>query len=286
MSGRFQNELDACLLRRLSEPKNPVYAHKWRRVDMPYGPPISRLAASARTTSVKDSTGSLRGWPTPLGLGSSEGQNRPSTNASIEETKKLLRGWPTPDAREGRGGLMSSPEAAMRRRAGGHMVNLEDAVLMAGWASPTARDHKDTDGMAKESTNPDGSRRKRTDQLPRQAFLTGWGTPRGSDADNNYRNIEVAIAEAERRGGNNRLGAAAILSLAQTERLGPSRTLSPAFSRWLMGYPPEWDESAENSVDWLRWQVLMAPLCGELRTIGLRALGAMETPSSHKRRLP
>ena len=375
-----------------------VYEHRWKSSAMVLGLPICQLQASARRISVSDlsgwptpneptggqsvaraekrggsyyygkrktqigleATAKLAGWPTPLGLSSSEGQNRPSTNASIEETKELLlagwvsptytdfrrgnkpprphdkgvplnqqvammiagwttpqshdaqgpgsaerierhgsthgcrnlqdeahlSGWPTPDAREGRGGLMSNPEAAMRRKAGGHMLNLEDAVTLAGWATPATRDYKDSDGMATEATNPDGSKRRRTDQLPRQAFLTGWGTPRASDADKNYRDIGVAIAEAERRGGNNRLGTAAISSLAQTERFGPSRTLNPAFSRWLMGFPPEWDGSAENSVDWLRWQVLMAPLSGELRTLGLRALGDMVTRSSHTRRLP
>ena len=42
-----------------------------------------------------------------------------------------------------------------------------------GWVTPSARDWKDTPGMA--TTRPDG--RSRLDQLPRQATLAGWPTP-------------------------------------------------------------------------------------------------------------
>ena len=42
-----------------------------------------------------------------------------------------------------------------------------------GWVTPSARDWKDTPGMA--TVRPDG--RSRLDQLPRQATLAGWPTP-------------------------------------------------------------------------------------------------------------
>ena len=47
-----------------------------------------------------------------------------------------------------------------------------------GWVTPSARDWKDTPGMATE--RPDG--RSRLDQLPRQAALAGWPTPKASDS--------------------------------------------------------------------------------------------------------
>ena len=73
------------------------------------------------------------------------------------------------------------------------------------WATPSARDWKDTPGMARESRNPDGSLRKRLDQLSRQIGLISNGSGAGT----------------EKRG-----------------------RLNPAFSRWLMGYPKEWCEAA------------------------------------------
>jgi hypothetical protein len=51
----------------------------------------------------------------------------------------------------------------------------------SGWPTTSARDHKDTPGMATKGINPDGSERNRTDQLPRKALLMGWSTPRASD---------------------------------------------------------------------------------------------------------
>jgi len=40
------------------------------------------------------------------------------------------------------------------------------------WPTPSARDWKDTPGMAKTATNPDGSERKRNDQLARAVYAT------------------------------------------------------------------------------------------------------------------
>lgn len=47
---------------------------------------------------------------------------------------------------------------------------------LTGWVTPTTRDHKDTPGMTAQRDGAD-----RLDQLPRQAYLSGWGTPRASD---------------------------------------------------------------------------------------------------------
>lgn len=44
----------------------------------------------------------------------------------------------------------------------------------SGWVTPTTRDHKDM--------GPERNRGK-ADQLPRQAHLAGWGTPRASNAN-------------------------------------------------------------------------------------------------------
>jgi hypothetical protein len=62
--------------------------------------------------------------------------------------------------------------------------------------------------MSTTGVNPDGTERSRLDQLPRQAGLTLNGSP------------------------------------AQTEKPGQ---LNPAFSRWLMGYPEEWDDCAPTA---------------------------------------
>lgn len=53
------------------------------------------------------------------------------------------------------------------------LTSLRQAPLM----TPSARDWKDSPGMSLESTNPDGSKRLRLDQLPRVVQLASWPTP-------------------------------------------------------------------------------------------------------------
>ena len=47
----------------------------------------------------------------------------------------------------------------------------------APWLTESARDWKDTAGMATTAINPDGSERSRVDQLPRIAHLAAWPSP-------------------------------------------------------------------------------------------------------------
>lgn len=79
---------------------------------------------------------------------------------------------------------------------------------MAGWATASSRDWKDTPGMSEKGVNPDGSVRHRLDQLPRQAALATSGATHGTTA-------------ATINGG---------------------ACLNIAFAEWLMGYPSSWSE--------------------------------------------
>ena len=88
-------------------------------------------------------------------------------------------------------------------------MTLNMAAQRTSWPTASARDWKDTPGMSETGTNPDGSTRSRLDQLPRVAGLTVTGSP------------------------------------AATEKPGQ---LNPAHSRWLMGYPPEWDACAPTAM--------------------------------------
>lgn len=47
----------------------------------------------------------------------------------------------------------------------------------APWLTESARDWKDTAGMATTAVNPDGSERSRVDQLPRLALMAGYPSP-------------------------------------------------------------------------------------------------------------
>ena len=149
-------------------------------------------------------------------------------------------GWPTPNL-NARG--PESRESKNKRGAGG--IGLQTTALIAGWCSTTAqdgtrgglpsrpqdtgvplsqqavlagyptassRDRKDTPGIAITGVNPDGSVRTRLDQLPRVAGLTRNGISASMGSAGGYR-------------------------------------LNPCFSRWLMGFPEEWDYCGATAME-------------------------------------
>lgn len=86
-------------------------------------------------------------------------------------------GWPTESANNHTG-------------PGAHGEGGDNLQTMAGWATPTTRDHKDTTGMATTGTNPDGSERSRLDQLGRQVgLIAGWPTPMAGTPAQNGNNM-------------------------------------------------------------------------------------------------
>ena len=302
----------------------PLYALTWHTQDMPAGQPISRLQALGRRTSGSASSG----WPTPVKKDDNKsvqghlrmkrrmGGNRTaitslqvmaktvltgwatpresdatknfrSMDGALREAKRrsgnndlgtavmLTSGWPTPSASDPERGTVpplstrrtgadlpawaamvtgwSTPTSKDSRRgskpprAHDKGIPLSQQAPMAGWVTPNARDWKDTDGMRTEATNPDGTRRDRSsDQLSRQVFLS-----------------PVRMGNTVQR-----------------------PILSPAFSLWLMGFPPRWLDLAPHSGDWLRWQVLMAPVSSaqKARALVLLALRGMQSSRSWRRR--
>jgi hypothetical protein len=159
-------------------------------------------------------------WPTPLSAPTSE-----ATPTSLSPAK---------DGNNEAGN--SAGLVAIRQHA------------LAMWATPSARDWKDTPGMAQTGIDPDGSTRSRVDQLPRQVAAM-WPTPRQQDGKHGAATdyelnretgkdlVHVAAARAH--------GAAPSGSSARTEKPG---ALAPEFVSWLMGFPPEWMECAPTAM--------------------------------------
>ena len=98
------------------------------------------------------------------------------------------------------------------------------------WPTASARDWKDTPGMARTGTNPDGSTRKREDQLARAVYARMWATPRSNIRpshmiyDRGRHNLEEQVGASVPHGGK----------------------LNPAWVEWLMGYPVGWTDLEDS----------------------------------------
>ena len=128
---------------------SPEYASTWSTWDMPAGLPICRLRASARPTSDSASTSPPSGWSTPTAndaTGKRYTRDAGDPHRPRPTNLGVMTGWPTPNSMPPtRGGLQRDPEAALRRRAQGHMLNLDDAAVLvhgrtaSGSPAPTER---------------------------------------------------------------------------------------------------------------------------------------------------
>jgi len=118
-----------------------------------------------------------------------------------------LAAVPTPQASDDNQSRRSMESMEREREREGRSKSLAVDATLASISTPSARDWKDTSGMSESGVDPDGSIRSGLDQLPRQAQLAASGPT----------------------------------ATGGTAKTASTGQLDPAYSRWLMGVPPEWD---------------------------------------------
>ena len=211
----------------------PGYGLRWKSSITLLGLPTYRLLAHRLPTF--DNESGL--WPTPT---------RSDTRSYSEESiRKFLEDgnvgghhmdlnmaaqlalWPTPMASQ-RDRSLADPDKVLNRKQEGRQQKLEDIVRLAIWPTPSGTRRGAMPPEKLEEYKRKGSQMT----LENIAALSIWATP-------------IAPDHKDTPGGttpiNGILGRQVMSYRCSTENSGP---LNPAHSRWLMGFPPVWDEHA------------------------------------------
>jgi hypothetical protein len=131
-------------------------------------------------------------------------------------------GWPTPNTPRKNDSDNTAGKFYPSKRQ-------KDLDVVASWATPQAHDSI--------GARSDASAEKKSSRcLTREA---SWATPTTRDWKDGATTLENTPVNSLL--GRQVIGAVLNGSNAQTEKPGQ---LNPAFSRWLMGYPAEWDDCA------------------------------------------
>ncbi len=216
-----------------------------------YGPPhIGLLANAVLSWSLANSlealtrtTGSTlykltwKGWAMP------SGRLRFRLRVSVRRTGAIvLTGWPTPTAN-----AWKHPSNAGRQGS----PNLQTVAALSGWPTPTA-----TDGKGGYQGGRIRNGKLSTDRLDVTAQLAGWPTPTTTndrspcpqEAMRTYRDngtkIQKRLQDVAALCSPARLTVSGEMLTGFTAGMESGGQLDPDHSRWLMGFPPEWEGCA------------------------------------------
>jgi hypothetical protein len=213
-SANLQQFLESKLQAKTASVGSTLYKLTWKQRDTPSQLKISALRASALRTS--DNASGSSGWPTPMaGTPAQNGNNEAGNNDSSRKTVALAA-WPTPVVNDTTGSKYAYSQGNHDRK----VLKLPGAADQAGWQTPRAR------GDAGGDRYLSGDTKNLEDQI-RYNLMENPALPPHGPA---------------------RLTATGEMLTGSSAEMESGGQLNPAHSRWLMGYPPEWDDCAVTAM--------------------------------------
>jgi hypothetical protein len=209
-SAALQSSLENRLRHGLAGCGSPLFSLTLKHWPIAQQAPICALRASGRRIS---DNGSISSWPTP--------------NAGPQNDNDAT--WQTRRA-----------EAAAKHGNNGFGLTLGQASQLASWPSPIT-----TDAKGVPYTYSQGNHDRPALTLLGTAKLATWATPTTRDHEDGSSDGMAPINALLGRQAWLASGPIATGSPAATEKPGQ---LNPAHSRWLMGYPREWDDCAVTAM--------------------------------------
>lgn len=237
-SAALQSSLGNRLRQQLQNRGCAIYKLTWKEKTTPSGLPYSQLVASAHRTNATDFSLARSNWATPIvndTTGSTHCYSGPDRKICLKlPGQAKLAAWPTPKARDHHteGKGQFSPSLA------------KVSESYAAWPTPTANDYK---GSGETVIRKDGK-------------------------DRTFDRLDYSTEQGLKITQPIRITASGQMLTGSDAGMENSGQLNPAHSRWLMGFPPEWDDCAVTAMQSFRKslpnssQLSWTPLAKRLRT--------------------